>query len=231
MSHSSSLAALFLGLGLAAAGFFVGRGIAKHNAPMRSISVKGLAEKEAPASIAIWSINYNAAGNAVAEVNAQLEKNSAAVVAFLQKQGFNEKEFSVQPPAITDLSLQEREKDAKAPDARFRATQSVLLRTQAIEKIKPALAASSALVAAGVQLDAATPKFIFNRLNEIKPGMIQEATHNARIAAEQFARDSQAALGSLRSASQGWFQIEDRDPATPEQKVIRVVVDVQYEVR
>ena len=54
---------------------------------------------------------------------------------------------------------------------------------------------------------------------------------NARIAAEQFARDSQASLGKLRRVSQGWFQVENRDAATPEFKVVRVVVDVQYEVK
>ena len=62
------------------------------------------------------------------------------------------------------------------------------------------------------------------QLNEIKPGTIQEATHNARIAAAQFSRDSQSALGKLRRASQGLFQIEDRDAATAERKIVRVVV-------
>lgn len=47
--------------------------------------------------------------------------------------------------------------------------------------------------------------------------MIQEATKNARIAAEQFSRDSPTTL-------------ENRDAATPERKVVRVVVDVEYEI-
>ena len=76
----------------------------------------------------------------------------------------------------------------------------------------------------------AEPNYIFNQLNEIKPGMIQEATKNARIAAEQFSRDSQTTLGKLRSATQGWFQVENRDAATPERKIVRVVVDVEYEI-
>ena len=43
--------------------------------------------------------------------------------------------------------------------------------------------------------------------------------------------DSDVALGKLRTANQGWFQVEDRDAATPERKVIRVVVEVVYEVK
>jgi hypothetical protein len=37
-------------------------------------------------------------------------------------------------------------------------------------------------------------------------------------------------VGKLRDASQGWFKIDDRDAATPERKIVRVVVDVEYEI-
>jgi len=70
-----------------------------------------------------------------------------------------------------------------------------------------------------------------NQLNEVKPGMIEAATKNARIASDQFARDSQTTLGKLRTASQLWFQVENRDGVTPERKTVRVVVDVNYEVK
>ena len=94
------------------------------------------------------------------------------------------------------------------------------------------MASAATLITNGVLLSSrAQPEFIFNQLNDVKPGMIQEATKNARIAAEQFSRDSQTSLGNLRSAAQGWFQVENRDAATPERKVVRVVVDVQYEVK
>jgi len=70
-----------------------------------------------------------------------------------------------------------------------------------------------------------------NQLNEVKPGMIEAATKNARIASDQFARDSQTTLGKLRTASQVWFQVENRDGVTPERKTVRVVVDVNYEIK
>ncbi len=61
--------------------------------------------------------------------------------------------------------------------------------------------------------------------------MIEAATKNARIASDQFARDSQTTPGKLRTASQVWFQVENRDGVTPERKTVRVVVDVNYEVK
>lgn len=226
------VSALLLSLGLAAAGFFVGDGISNRNTGRRSISVKGLSEKEVPASVATWTLAYSATGNDLNEVNKKLGDSTKAVIAFLKERGFDEKDMAVQPPSILDTSMEERQKDVPPPPQRFSANQSVLLRTSKVDAIKPAAASASNLMMSGVLLSGRSqPNYIFNQVNEIKPGMIQEATKNARIAADQFARDSQITLGKLRNASQGWFQVEDRDAATPERKTVRIVVDVEYEVK
>lgn len=41
-------------------------------------------------------------------------------------------------------------------------------------------------------------EYIFTKLNDIKPAMIEEATQNARSVAEKFAADSQSRLGKSR---------------------------------
>jgi hypothetical protein len=228
---SSVVAALLIAVGLAAGGYFVGQGISERGAGRRLISVKGLSEREVPASVATWSIGYSANGNDLAEINKKLADSTKAVAAFLKEAGFAEADLSVQPPSLQDTTMEVREKDVPPPPERYKAYQSVLLRTSKVDLIKPALASASNLMVSGVLLSGKSePNYIFNQVNEIKPGMIQEATKNARIAAEQFARDSQTTLGKLRSATQGWFKVDDRDPATPERKVVRVVVDVEYEI-
>ena len=226
------ISALLVALGLGLAGFFVGDGIAERTRGARIISVKGLSEKEVPASVAIWDLGYSAAGNELPAIDQQLANSTKAVVDFLKAAGFDDKEMALQPPSVRDLSVEPREKDAPPPAERYRAFRSVLLRTNKVDAIKPALANVSQLMAGGVLLSGRSqPEYIFNHLNDIKPGMIEEATKNARIAGEQFSRDSQTTLGKLKSAAQGWFQVENRDAATPERKVVRVVVDVEYEVK
>ena len=223
--------ALLLALGIYAGGFFIGQGIANWNSGRRIISVKGLSEREVPASVAVWTIGYVASGNDLDAINRKLGDSTKAVVAFLKNAGFEEKDMAVQPPALRDASMEPREKDTPPPLERFRADQSVLLRTSKVDLIKPALASASTLMTNGVLLSGGCqPNYLYNQLNEIKPTMIQEATKNARVAADQFSRDSQTRLGKLRNASQGWFQVENRDVATPERKVVRVVVDVDYEI-
>jgi hypothetical protein len=228
---STVLAGLLLAVGLTAAGYFVGQGISERGSGRRIISVKGLSEREVPASVATWTIGYSANGNDLGEINKKLADSTTAVTEFLKKAGFAETDMAVQPPALHDTSMDAREKDTPPPPERYRADQSVLLRTSKVDAIKPALATASNLMMSGVILSGKSePNYLFNQVNEIKPAMIQEATKNARIAAEQFSRDSQTTLGKLRNATQGWFQVENRDAATPERKVVRVVVDVEYEV-
>ena len=68
----------------------------------------------------------------------------------------------------------------------------------------------------------------FTDLNALKPSMIEEATKNARQAAEKFAVDSDSRVGGIKRATQGLFTIDDRDPNTPYIKRVRVVTLVDF---
>jgi hypothetical protein len=54
-------------------------------------------------------------------------------------------------------------------------------------------------------------RFMFTKLNEIKPAMVKDAIQNARQAAQEFANESNAELGKLKRAQQGYFTVQDRD--------------------
>jgi hypothetical protein len=230
MKSSPILAALFIATGIALGGYFVGQGILGHNKTSK-IAVKGLAEKEVPASIAIWTLSYSANDDQLAEVDRKLAEGATLVKEFLKNAGFEEADIALQPPSLRDHSMESRDKDAQAPATRFSASQSVLLRTKKAQSVKAAVSATSTLMRQGLMLGSVSePRFFFEDLNSVKPGMIEEATKNARVAGEQFARDSNTQLGKLLNASQGWFQIVDRDEATPERKIVRVIVEVEYEI-
>lgn len=71
-------------------------------------------------------------------------------------------------------------------------------------------------------------EYLFTRLNEIKPEMIEEATTKAREVALKFAADSQSQLGKIKRASQGQFSISARDRNNPHIKRLRVVSTIEY---
>ena len=68
----------------------------------------------------------------------------------------------------------------------------------------------------------------YHGLNEIKPSMIAESLKNARSAADEFAKNSGSEIGKMRTASQGYFEVDDLDENTPQIKKVRVVSTVEY---
>ena len=105
------------------------------------------------------------------------------------------------------------------------------LRSSRVAEALAALRRSGDIVARGVMLntdEGGGPDFDYTKLNDIKPALIAEATSNARKSAEQFAKDSGARIGGIRSANQGVINIENRDAGSPQIKKIRVVTTVEY---
>ncbi|MDD6177681.1 MAG: SIMPL domain-containing protein [Succinivibrionaceae bacterium] len=68
--------------------------------------------------------------------------------------------------------------------------------------------------------------YVFNGLNEIKPQMIEEATKNARVSANVFAKSSNLHIDKIKHASQGQFSIEDDSKLG--YKKVRVVTTVDF---
>jgi hypothetical protein len=105
------------------------------------------------------------------------------------------------------------------------------VRTEDVDSVKQGMQSVGELVKSGIALTQSyefQPSFLFTQLDSIKPDMIADATRDARAAADQFARDAGAEVGSIRRATQGYFSIEDVDPFTPETKRVRVVTNIDY---
>lgn len=235
MNQSRTRESLILGLllfaGLALLGHFTGQGIVRLRALDRSVTAKGLAEREVPADIAIWPITFAVAGNDLAQVTANLEDNTQRVLAFLQESGFTPEEISEGVPAIIDKQA-ERYGGPDQGQFRYLGNGTVTVYSPNIERVREAMREVGTLgkqgVAVGAQNYDARTQFLFTGLNDIKPDMIEEATRNAREVAEKFARDSDSHLGKIKTARQGQFSIQDRDSNTPHIKKVRVVSTLEY---
>jgi uncharacterized protein len=226
----STPAALLLALGLAAAGWFVGGGIRYFKNAERYVSVKGLAEREVAANLAIWPIVFSVTGNDLSDLQLRLEADARKVAAYLAAQGFTEDEFALSAPRVTDHAPQGAF-EGRMPRERYQVEATTILRTQRVAEARRAMELSGALVKEGVRLLRSweyNTQYFFTDLEKVKPEMIAEATADARRAAEKFAQDSGARVGGIRRAQQGYFSIDDRDPFSPERKKIRVVTSVDY---
>jgi hypothetical protein len=226
---AAAVLGLFAAAGLAAGGALMGVAIGKVRKADRYVTVKGFAEREVEANLAIWPMVYNAVGNDLARVQADLDEDAAAIRAFLVARGFRAEDLTLSAPRVTDFEAQWT--SGERPVNRYMAEATVTLRTANVAGVKEAMQASTDLVKQGVALLRSyeyNPLFLYTELNAIKPEMIAAATVDARRAAEQFANDSGSRVGAIRSAQQGYFQIEDRDAHSPEWKKIRVVTTIEY---
>ena len=144
----------------------------------------------------------------------------------------------------TDVSLgreQARDNEGKpVGPQKLVVSRSIQLRTRDVMRVRAAYTRQAALLRAGVELSGSSVSYTFTGLNKLKPAMIGEANKNARMSADQFARDSGAAVGRIKTASQGYFSVGARDGedcddcgssggSSPYQKV-RVVTTIDYDL-
>jgi hypothetical protein len=152
------------------------------------------------------------------------------IVEFLKTGGISQDEITVSVPQISDKFANEYGGNDRA--FRYIATNVVTVYTSEIDKVLALMAQQSDLLKKGVVTVANSwenpVEFKYEGLNGIKPQMIEEATQNAREAAQKFAKDSGSRLGKIKTASQGTFTIEDRDSNTPYIKKVRVVSSITY---
>lgn len=195
----------------------------------RSVTVRGLAEREVAADLVMWPLNYAVSANTLTDLEQQLSDSERLVRDFLTERGFDMSEVSVTPPRITDQYANTY--GGERPDERFRAEATLVLRTDRVADVIEAVPQATALVREGVLLSPTyeyRTEFLFTGLDAIKPEMIAQATADARSAAQQFAEDSGSVVGGIKNATQGYFSIDDLDSYTPQTKRVRVVTTVDY---
>ncbi len=185
------------------------------------IEVKGLSEKIVKADTAIWSMSFEVKSNDVDSLYSNIEKNITTIKSFLKEKGFEDNEINVAPVNI----YQDTYKEAAF---RYNSNNQISVYTKKIDIAKAASNETLLLVKRGVVLSQNYISFEFSNLNSIKPEMLAEAIKNARQTASQFAKNSGSSIGSVTRGNQGVFEIENKDPGSPEYKKIRLVSTLRF---
>lgn len=218
-------------VGLVVLGLMMPRAVDRFRSFDRIVNVKGLCEKEVKADKVIWPVVYRVMANDIQTVYDQTDRNNAEIIAFLKAGGIDEAEITVSVPEISDKYATEYGSNDRA--YRFIAKNVITVCTSDVDAVLALMSRQSDLLKKGLVIGGNNEwenpvEFKYEGLNEIKPEMIEEATRNAREAAEKFAKDSDSKLGKIKTANQGTFTIENRDSNTPYIKRVRVVTSVTY---
>ena len=221
-------------VGLTTSGYVLGDGLRRAKLAERTVTVRGVSERDVTADLATWSVSFSDEGTTLAPVQASVDQKSNAVRAFFRQAGFK-------PDEISDTSINASQSfDRDRKEERVTVSRSIQLRSKDVMKVRSAYARQSELIRDGVPINGSNVSYVFTGLNDLKPAMIAEANQNARRSAEQFARDSGASVGRIKTASQGYFSVGARDGeeceecgssggSSPFQKV-RVVTTIDYDL-
>ncbi|EEH70105.1 MULTISPECIES: SIMPL domain-containing protein [Acinetobacter] len=237
--------AFILSLGFVISAAVMGYSLKQFNSTKNSITVKGLAEKPIQADSARWEIHLqtNNTSNTVAEAYQLLDEQMKAVQKFFVDRGFKNEDLQ-----LGNKSSQSYYEDVEFGDGRSKrefkgyiAMQTIVLNSQDIAKIENAAKDTYLLDEKGVSIQQ-RPDYLVSNLEEIKMSLIANATQNAYLRANEFAKVGSVKVGAMRSASQGAFYIlpesgSDSDSdyggaydKTTINKIARVVVTINYAI-
>ena len=230
MDKGKFYSGLFIMVGLVMLGMMFPRAVEKYRSYDRTVNVKGLCEKEVKADKVIWPVVYKVMANDIQSIYDQTDGSNAVIMDYLKAGGIDASEITVSVPQISDKFANEYGNNDRA--YRYIATNVITVCTDKVDDVLGLMSKQSDLLKKGIVTGGNTwenpVEFKYEGLNEIKPAMIEEATMNAREAAEKFAKDSESKLGKIKTANQGTFTIENRDSNTPYIKKVRVVTSVTY---
>ncbi|NLC27911.1 MAG: SIMPL domain-containing protein [Campylobacteraceae bacterium] len=231
MQRSSAfILGFFLLLGATALGMSISNGLLAFKTMERTVTVKGLAEREVPADIVIWPVQYTRTGDDLSALYREIEDDKKRVLNFLELKGFKINEISVNAPIAYDkLSNQYGSSEG---GYRYILNQTLSIYSTKVDEARSAMVEIEELGKEGITFKGDAyenlVEYLYSNLNELKPDMLKEATLNARAAAQTFADDSESKLGKIKTASQGQFSINERDKNTPHIKTVRIVSTIVY---
>ena len=237
MSDSSKpISSAILAAGIAIGGFFPGHYYYHSKMDANFVTVKGLAEMDVRADLGVWDIKYVVTGSELSSAQAQMIKQKNIILSFLKDTGFNEDEISVKRTETNDLMANPYRSDA-LNNSRYILTQSIQVSSNNVDLIDKAANSTGTLISQGIVFDSNNynpVSYLFTKINDIKPQMLEQATKNAEAAANEFAKSSQTKVGKIRKANQGVFSILPRLQTASAmemnsiEKKVRVVSTVEY---
>lgn len=200
----------------------------------RTVIVKGLAEQQIEANVALWELPFHVSSSSLTETRKKAEKHQQLILDYLTYQGIKAEEILVRP-----ISIKKQRENIGHNQWRntFMAQARIRIRTTNLNIMEQVVSHTDTLLSQDILLgqsygDIPLPQYIFTNLNDIKPKLIETATQNARASAEQFATDSGSTIGGIAKANQGIISILSRDGDYGERqerfKKVRVVSTIEY---
>ncbi len=219
MDNQKSSNQLFLAssivVGMLLLGVFIYKGLKTFSDKDRVVTVKGLAEMNMIAKSAAINVSYSFSGDDLQNIIEKSEQKKKAILQFLESTGIKTKDLKIENIDVSDRQKyyetqwrNGREEQVKVD--RYTVFQGIVITSNDVKGTEDQVSKLRLDLVSKDLTSNLNANYVFPELNSIKPQLIAESTKNARISGEQFANDSQAKLGKIKTASQGQITIAGR---------------------
>ncbi len=234
-----SLAATVLALGMVVSSLFLSKFFVrvKHE---KAITVKGFADARVASDIGKLTVRVKVAEPQREEAYRALTQEMEEVKARIKTDAPDDLLVETPNPDFSANYKLDEDGDRTNEILSYTGSQRVTVTSGDVQWIKATSQSLNALIGEGYDLQIYSPTFLVSDLTQTKQDLLERATADGFRRAELMARNSGAAVGALRAARQGVFQITVPnstetssygmyDTSTIE-KSIKAVVTLEYSV-
>ena len=208
------ITAAIIGLAFIIGLFIVANAYKSRAKAMETISVTGSAEKDFASDLIVWKGFYSRKSMDLKSAYAQLKEDESAIRAYLSGKGIQNNEMvfsSVNINKEFNYKTDENGRSLGQEFSGFNLTQNVRIESSNVDKIDQISREATELIEKGIEFNSSAPLFYYTKLTEIKMDLLAKASADGKQRAEIIAKNSGSALGKLKNANLGVFQITGKN--------------------
>ena len=139
-------------LGLTTSGYALGDGLRRYKlAEHRTVTVRGVSERNVTADLATWSIGFSHQGAELGQVQQSVDRQARSVRAFFQRAGFRPQEITDVDVSLSRQQPTNRYGEPAGPQV-LTVSRSIQLRTNDVMKVRAAYTRQAELLRDGIEL-------------------------------------------------------------------------------
>ncbi len=190
--------------------FILGRSYNYKHKQTEIISVTGAADTNFVSDLSVWSGSFARASFNLQEAYADLKKDEAVVMNYLQSKGLSKTEMttsSISTEKLFDYTYDESGRQTGSVFKGYKLSESVTIESKDLVKIDKISREITELIQQGVELTSSSPNYYYTKLGDLKIGLLAKASEDGTRRAETIAKNAHSKIGNLRKATMGVFQI------------------------
>lgn len=210
-----------------------------------TVVVTGLGEAQFTSDLIVWSGALTAEASNVAEGYARIEASKRKVQQYLTDKGLPAEAVVFEFVNVEKQFTPVYNANGNWAGQRFTGyglRQRFIVESADVEKVETISREISSLIAQGVAIEAYAPDYYYTKLDDVKMGLIEKASADARMRAERIAENAGTKIGKVASARMGVFQITGANTneefsaggsfnTSSRQKKARITMRIEYRVK